>query len=161
MASRPACRESRRGIFPLHPAHLDSRISNIHSRKMPLPKLTKLELQIMEALWSVGPSSIREIQEAFPERDRPAYTTIQTTVYRLEAKKALRRFKKISNAHIFEAVVSRNAAQRRLIDELLGLFGGRTQPVMSHLIESGKLTLEDVQEAEKALRKLAKKDEPK
>ncbi|HTA41916.1 MAG TPA: BlaI/MecI/CopY family transcriptional regulator [Bryobacteraceae bacterium] len=128
---------------------------------MPLPKLTKLELQIMEALWSVGPSSIREIQEAFPERDRPAYTTIQTTVYRLEAKKALRRFKKISNAHIFEAVVSRNAAQRRLIDELLGLFGGRTQPVMSHLIESGKLTLEDVQEAEKALRKLAKKDEPK
>jgi predicted transcriptional regulator len=116
----------------------------------------------MEALWNLGPSSIREIQEAFPERNRPAYTTIQTMVYRLEAKKALRRFKKISNAHIFEAVVSRNAAQRRLIDELLGLFGGRTQPVMSHLVESGKLTLEDVQEAEKTLRKLAKKkDEPK
>lgn len=130
---------------------------------MPLPKLTKLEMGIMEALWSLGPSSIREIQEAFPERDRPAYTTIQTTVYRLESKKALRRVKKISNAHIFEAVVSRNAAQRRLIDELLGLFGGRTQPVMSHLIESGKLTLDDVQEAERALRKLAnaKKEDSK
>ncbi len=112
----------------------------------------------MEALWTRGGSSIREIQEAFPEHDRPAYTTIQTTVYRLEGKKALRRVKKISNAHIFEAVVSRNAAQRRLIDELLGLFGGRTQPVMAHLIESGKLTLDDVQEAEKTLRRLEKKD---
>ena len=127
---------------------------------MALPKLTKLELQIMEALWNRGALSIREIQEAFPERDRPAYTTIQTTVYRLEGKKALARVKKISNAHIFEAVVSRNAAQRRLIDELLGLFGGRTQPVMSHLVESGKLTLDDVHEAEKALRKLARKDRP-
>jgi predicted transcriptional regulator len=125
---------------------------------MALPKLTKLELQIMEALWNRGALSIREIQEAFPEHDRPAYTTIQTTVYRLEGKKALQRVKKISNAHIFEAVVSRNAAQRRLIDELLGLFGGRTQPVMSHLVESGKLTLDDVHEAEKALRKLARKD---
>src|SRR6202035_1056568 len=105
---------------------------------MALPKLSKLELQIMDAFWNRGPSSIREIQEAFPERDRPAYTTIQTTVYRLEGKKAARRVKKISNAHIFEAVVSRNAAQRRLIDDLLGLFGGRTQPVMAHLIESGK-----------------------
>src|SRR5947199_8888414 len=123
---------------------------------MALPKLTKLELQIMEALWSRGASSIREIQEAFPERHRPAYTTVQTTVYRLEGKKAVRRVKKISNAHIFEAVVSRNAAQRRLIDDLLGLFGGRTQPVMAHLIESGKLTLDDVQDAEKTLRKLAK-----
>src|SRR5437879_9979613 len=103
---------------------------------MALPRLTKLELQIMEALWSRGACSIREIQEAFPERDRPAYTTIQTTVYRLETKKAVRRVKKISNAHIFEAVVSRNAAQRRLIDDLLGLFGGRTQPLMSHLIRS-------------------------
>ena len=125
---------------------------------MPLPKLTRLEHQIMEALWTRGPISIREVQEAFPERDRPAYTTIQTTVYRLEAKKAVRRVKKISNAHIFEAVVSRNAAQRRLIDELLGLFGGRTQPVMAHLIESGKLTLDDVQEAEKTLRRLSRKD---
>ena len=125
---------------------------------MALPRLTKLELQIMEALWSRGACSIREIQEAFPERDRPAYTTIQTTVYRLETKKAVRRVKKISNAHIFEAVVSRNAAQRRLIDDLLGLFGGRTQPVMMHLIESGKLTLDDVQEAEKTLRNLVRKE---
>ena len=120
---------------------------------MALPKLTKLELQIMEALWNRGALSIREIQEAFPERGRPAYTTIQTTVYRLEDKKALRRVKKISNAHIFEASISRQAAQRRLIDELLALFGGRTQPVMAHLIESGRLTLDDVREAKKALKK--------
>src|ERR1700681_3144468 len=123
-------------------------------------KFTKLELQIMQALWDGGALSIREIQEAFPERQRPAYTTVQTTVYRLEGKNALQRVKKISNAHIFEAVVSRNAAQNRLIDELLGLFGGRTQPVMSHLIESGRLTLDDVREAEKTLRKLARKDKP-
>jgi predicted transcriptional regulator len=124
------------------------------------PKLTKLELHIMEALWSRGASSIREIQEVFPERGRPAYTTVQTTVYRLEAKGALRRVKKISNAHIFEAAISRNAAHRRLIDDLLGLFGGRTQPVMAQLIESGKLTLEDVRDAQKALRRLARKDKP-
>ena len=123
-----------------------------------VPKFTKLELQIMQALWDLGTASIREIQEAFPGNDRPAYTTIQTTVYRLEGKKAVRRVKKISNAHIFEAAVSRNAAQRRLIDDLLGFFGGRTQPVMSHLIETGKLTLEDVKEAEKALRKLERRD---
>ena len=114
----------------------------------------------METLWSLGASSIREIQEAFPERDRPAYTTVQTTIYRMERKKILRRAKKISNAHIFEAVISRNAAQGRLIDDLLGLFGGRTQPVMAHLIESGKLTMDDVREAEKALRRLAKKEKP-
>jgi BlaI family transcriptional regulator, penicillinase repressor len=125
---------------------------------MSLPKLTKLELQIMEALWNRGASSIREIQEFFPERDRPAYTTIQTTVYRMERKKVLQRVKKVSNAHIFEATVSRHAAQRRLIDDLLGLFGGRIQPVMAHLVESGKLTLDDVREAEKAVRKLAKKE---
>jgi len=112
----------------------------------------------MEALWTHGAYSIREIQEAFPERDRPAYTTIQTTVYRLETKKAVRRVKKISNAHIFEAVISRDAAQRRLIDDLLGLFGGRTQPLMSHLIESGKLTLDDVKEAEQVIKKLTKKE---
>src|SRR5579859_7514569 len=123
---------------------------------MTLPKLTKLELQIMEALWTRGEASIREIQESFPEKKRPAYTTIQTTVYRLEAKKAVRRVKKVGNFHIFEAAVSRNAAQRRLIDDLLALFGGRTQPVMAHLIESGKLTLADVKEAEKTLRKLGK-----
>ena len=127
---------------------------------MTLPKLTKLELQIMEALWTRGNASIREIQEAFPEKGRPAYTTVQTMVYRLEVKKAVRRVKKVGNFHIFEAAVSRNAAQRRLIDDLLALFGGHTQPVMAHLIESGKLTLEDVKEAEKILRKLERK-EPK
>ena len=125
---------------------------------MALPKLTRLELQIMEALWSRGALSIREIQETFPERTRPAYTTVQTTVYRMEGKKAVRRVKKISNAHIFEAVVSRYAAQRRLVEELLNLFGGRTQPVMSHLIESGKLTLDDVREAEKILQQMARKE---
>lgn len=119
-------------------------------------KFTKLELQIMQALWDGGAISIREIQEAFPERNRPSYTTVQTTVYRLEDKGAVRRVKKIGNAHIFEAVVSRNAAQRRLIDDVLNFFGGRTQPVMAHLIESGKLTLDDVKEAEKTLRKLQK-----
>jgi BlaI family transcriptional regulator, penicillinase repressor len=125
---------------------------------MATTKFTKLELQIMQALWDRGAVSIREIQEAFPEQRRPAYTTVQTTVYRLEGKKAVRRVKKISNAHIFEAVVSRNAAQGRLIDDLLGLFGGRTQPIMAHLVESGKLTLHDVKEARNALRKLAKED---
>ena len=118
---------------------------------MPLPKLTKLELQIMEALWNLGPSSIREIQEAFPERGRPAYTTIQTTVYRLEAKKALRRVKKISNAFIFEAAVSREAAERKLINDLLGLFQGRSRPIIAHLIESGSFTREDIREAEELL----------
>lgn len=128
---------------------------------MPSSKLTRLELQIMEALWARGSASIREIQEAFPEKNRPAYTTVQTIVYRLESKKAARRVRKVGNFHIFEAVISRNTAQRRLIDDLLALFGGRTQPVMAHLIESGKLTLEDVKEAEKTLRRLERKDEPK
>lgn len=122
------------------------------------PKLTKLELRIMETLWANGQASIREIQEAFPEEERPAYTTIQTMVYRLETKKAVRRIKKVGNFHIFEAAVSRVAAQRRLIDDLLGLFGGRSQPVMALLIESGKLTLADVKEAEKTLRKLERED---
>jgi predicted transcriptional regulator len=125
---------------------------------MALPKLTKLELQIMEALWTRGQSSVREIQEAFPEKNRPAYTTVQTMVYRLETKGAIQRIKKIGNAHIFDAAISRKAAQRRLVDELLSFFGGRTQPVMAHLIESGQLTLDDVQEAEKTLRRLARKD---
>src|SRR5882762_5719175 len=125
------------------------------------PKLTKLELQIMDALWSQGKASIREIQETFPEKGRPAYTTIQTTVYRLEAKRAVRRIKKVGNFHIFEAAVSRNAAQRKLIEDLLALFGDSTQPVMAHLIESGKLTLKDVKEAEKTLRKLERKDKSK
>ena len=122
------------------------------------PKLSKLEFQIMEALWTQGDLSIREIQEAFPVKRRPAYTTIQTTIYRLEAKGVVRRVKKVGNFHIFAASVSRKAAQRRLVDDLLALFGGRSQPVMAHLIESGKLTLEDVKEAEKALRGLSLKE---
>jgi predicted transcriptional regulator len=122
-----------------------------------LPKLTKLELQIMDALWRLGAISIREVQEAFAENKRPAYTTVQTTVYRMENKKLLRRVKKIGNAHIFEATVTRHAAQRRFVDELLSLFGGRIQPVMAHLVESGQLTMADVREAEKALRKAAER----
>ncbi|HET8549923.1 MAG TPA: BlaI/MecI/CopY family transcriptional regulator [Bryobacteraceae bacterium] len=128
---------------------------------MALPRLTNLELRIMEALWNRGALSIREIQEAFPAAGRPAYTTVQTTVYRLETKGAVRRVKKISNAHIFEAVVTRDAVRGRLVDELLSLFGGRTQPVMAHLVETGKLTLDDVRETEKLIRKLARKDESK
>jgi BlaI family transcriptional regulator, penicillinase repressor len=124
---------------------------------MPHPKFTKLELQIMQALWSHGFLSIREVQETFPEHGRPAYTTIQTTVYRLESKLALRRVKKIGNAHIFEAAFTKKAAQNRLVDDLLGFFGGRTQPVMAHLIETGKLTLQDVKEAEQLLRASQKK----
>ena len=121
---------------------------------MRLPKLSKLEHQIMDALWNRGPSSVREILEAFPDKGRPAYTTVQTMVYRLEEKGAIRRVKKIGNAHIFEAAISRSSAQRRLIDELLAFFGGSSQPVVAHLIESGSLTLEDVKEAEQLLRKL-------
>ncbi len=121
------------------------------------PKLTPLELQIMEALWTDGQRSVREIQESFPEENRPAYTTVQTMVYRLERKKSVRRVKRISNAHIFEAAITRDAAQGRFVDELLRVFGFRMQPLMAHLIESGKLTLKDVKEAEETLRKLAKK----
>jgi len=124
------------------------------------PKLTKLELQVLEALWQKGACSVREIQETFPEPGRPAYTTVQTVVYRLERKKALRCVKRISNANIFEAAISRKDAQRRLIDELLALFGGGAKLVMAHLVESGELTLDDVKEAEKALRKPSRKDKP-
>jgi len=127
---------------------------------MPAPKLTKLEMQVLEAFWQKGACSVREIQEAFPEPGRPAYTTVQTVVYRLERKKALRCVKRISNANIFEAVISRQDAQRKFIDELLSMFGGRAKLVMAHLVESGELTLEDVREAEKALRKTARKDRP-
>src|SRR5262245_57997955 len=125
---------------------------------MASPRLTRLELQIMEALWTHGALSVREIQEQFPEKDRPAYTTVQTMVYRLEGKKAVRRVKKIGNAHIFEAATSRSAAQRRVIDELLAFFGGRIQPMVAHLIDSGRLTLEDVQEAEQPLKRLSRKN---
>ena len=119
------------------------------------PKLTKLELQILEALWTQGKASIREIQEAFPE-PRPAYTTIQTTVYRLEGKNAVRRVRKIGNADIFEPTVAREVARTRLLDEILSFFGGRAQPMMAQLAEAGKLSLEDVRELEKTIRKLDK-----
>jgi BlaI family penicillinase repressor len=128
---------------------------------MALPKLTKLELQIMEPLWTRGPCSVREIQESFPAEKRPEYTTVQTTVYRLEAKKVLRRTRKIATALIFEAAVSREAAQRRLVDELLSLFGGRSRPIMAHLVESGTLTIEEVREAERTLLKLAGEEKQK
>jgi BlaI family penicillinase repressor len=124
-------------------------------------KLSRLELRVMEALWSSGPASIREIQQTFPAKARPAYTTVQTIVYRLEAKKALRRAKKISNAGIFEPQITRSAAHRRLIEDFLTLFGGQTQPVMAHLIQSGKLTLEDIQEAERTLQSLSERKQSK
>ena len=127
---------------------------------MRLPRLGRVELQIMEALWTKGPCSVREILESFPKKGRPAYTTVQTMVYRLEVKKALRRVKKISTANIFEAAVSRAAAERRLIDDLLRLFGGRSRPIMAHLVDSGALTLDDVREAETALLKLAGEEKP-
>jgi len=120
---------------------------------MAQPKLSKLELQILEALWSHGKASIREIQEAFP-KPQPAYTTIQTTVYRLEGKKAVRRVRKIGNADIFESILPRDVTRNRLLDEILAFFGGRPQPMMAQLAEAGKLTLEDVHELEKTIRRL-------
>ena len=122
------------------------------------PKLTKLEMQVLEALWQKGPCSVREIQETFPESSRPAYTTVQTVVYRLERKKVLRCVKRISNANIFEAAISRKEAQGRLINELLALLGGRAKLVMAHLVEAGELTLDDIKEVEKTLRKPAAKE---
>jgi predicted transcriptional regulator len=119
------------------------------------PRLSRLEFQIMEALWAKSDSSIREIQESFPEKRRPAYTTIQTTVYRMETKGVVQRVKKVGNFHVFAATISRDSAQRKLIDDLLAIFGGRSQPVMARLIESGKLSLEDIKNAEIALRSLS------
>jgi BlaI family transcriptional regulator, penicillinase repressor len=119
-------------------------------------KLSKLELKIMEVLWTRGEASIREIQETFPPKQRPAYATVQTTVYRLEAKKALQRVRKLANFHIFAATMSRDTAQRRLVDDLLALFGGQSRPVVAHLIDAGKLTLDDVEYAENTLKNLRK-----
>jgi len=127
---------------------------------MRLPKLTRLELKIMETLWSRGACSIRELLEAFPKDERLAYTTVQTVVYRLEAKKAIRRTNKASKAHVFEAVVSRASAQHRMIDDLVALFGGMRLPIVTHLIESGKLTPEELREARAALRKATKQETP-
>ena len=120
------------------------------------PTLSRLELHIMEALWTRGASSVREIHEALPQKGRPAYTSVQTMVYRLEKKGAVRCVKRISNANIFEAAITRDEAHTRLIDDLLALFDGHAKPVMARLVQSGKLTLEDVTEAEAALRKIKK-----
>jgi len=125
---------------------------------MPTPRLSRLELKIMEVLWDRGQCCIRDILDGFPDAKKPAYTTIQTTVYRLEAKKALRQARKVGNVHVFEAIIARNAAQRRLVDEILSIFGGRTQPLMTHLIESGRLTPEDLKQAQKTFQKLSRKD---
>lgn len=125
---------------------------------MSTPRLSKLEFHIMETLWNKGEASIREIQDAFPSKRKPAYTTIQTTVYRMESKGVARRVRKVGNFHLFAASISRDAAQRRLIDELLGFFGGSSQPVMAHLVESGKLSMEDIREAEKALKDLSNRE---
>lgn len=119
---------------------------------MPEQKLSRLEYGIMEALWAKGEASIRELQESFPEKKRPAYTTVQTTLYRLEAKGSARRVRKVGNFHIFAAAVTRSSAQTTLIDDLLSMFGGRIQPVMAHLIQSGKLTMKDINEAEALLK---------
>ena len=124
---------------------------------MPSTKLSKLELNIMEALWTRGACSVREIHEALPEKGRPAYTSVQTMVYRLEKKRAVRCVKRISNANIFEAAISRDEAHTRLIDDLLALFDGHAKPVMARLVQSGTLTLEDIREAEDAFKKISKK----
>jgi|SRR5579859_2735849 len=120
-------------------------------------RITKFEFQLLEKMWGLGPSSVREIQENLPEEHRPAYTTVQTMIYRLEEKGAVRRVKKVGNAHIFEAVLTRQAVHRRLITDLLDLFGGSAAPVVSHLIETGKLTLADIRAIEKRLKFIEKK----
>lgn len=125
---------------------------------MQAPKLTNLEFQIMEVLWAKGECSIRDIIDALPGKRRPAYTTIQTTVYRIEGKNVVRRVKKVGNFHVFAPAISRAAVQRRLIDEILALFGGRGQPVIAHLVETGKLSLEDVKEAERLLLSQSKEE---
>ncbi len=127
---------------------------------MPKPKVTRFELELLQQLWKLGSASVREIQESLPEKNRPAYTTVQTIVYRMEEKKAVRRVKKIGNAHIFEPLFTRVAVYRRLIDDLLDVFGGSAEPVMEHLVESGKLSLADIRAAEKALARLQKADKP-
>jgi BlaI family penicillinase repressor len=123
-----------------------------------IPKLSKLELKVMDVLWRDGASSVRQIRDELTGNGQPAYTTVQTILYRLEEKKAVRRGKKIGNALIFEPIISKSTATRRVVDDLLGLFGGRAQPLVSHLIESGQLTLDDIDEARKTLRELARKE---
>jgi len=123
-------------------------------------RLSQFELEIMNALWELGRASVREIQELLPETRRPAYTTVQTMVYRLEQKGALQRVRKIGNAHVFEPLITRDEAHRRLINDLLNLFGGSAQPLMAHLVEAGKLTLDDLRELETTLQKLQKGEQP-
>jgi predicted transcriptional regulator len=125
-----------------------------------LPKLTPIELRIMDVLWTHGASAVRQVQEDFPEDARPAYTTLQTVLYRLEGKKAVRRTRKIGNAHLFEAIVDRASVQRRAVTDVLGLFGGQAQPMMAHLVQTGKLTLDDVREVERLIQDLEKKGTP-
>lgn len=127
---------------------------------MASPKLTPVELQIMDVLWTHGPLAVRQVQEHFPEDGRPAYTTLQTVLYRLEGKKVVRRTRKIGNAHLFEAVVSRASVQHRAVDDLLGLFGGRAQPMVAHLVQTGQLTLDDVREVERLITDLEAKGKP-
>ena len=128
---------------------------------MAAARLTKFEIQIMETLWRRGEASIREMQEAFAEKKRPGYTTIQKMVYRLEAKKVVRRVRKVGNFHMFVATVSRESVQRKLVDELLAVFGGEARPVVAHLIGAGKLTLEDVDYAEKTLKQIKEGGKPR
>ena len=127
---------------------------------MALPKLTPIELRIMDVLWSHGASAVRQVQEEFPEDSRPAYTTLQTVLYRLEGKKVVRRTRKIGNAHLFEAIVDRASVQRRALDDVLRLFGGQAQPMMAHLVQSGQLTMDDVREVERLIEDLEKKGTP-
>lgn len=122
--------------------------------KEPNVRLTKFEMEVMEALWGLGSASVREIQERLPERKRPAYTTVQTIIYRLEEKGALRRVKKVGNAHVFEPVVTRKAAHRRLVDELLDFFGGSPRSLMAQFVEAGRLTLDDLREMEEVLARI-------
>lgn len=124
---------------------------------MPETRLSKQEFHVMEALWSRPEASIREIQETFPEKKRPAYTTVTTVVNRLEAKGVVKRTRKVGNFYLFAAAVSRDKAQRRLIDEMMTMLGGKSQPLMAHLIKSGQLTLDDVQDAERLLKEIAAK----
>jgi len=121
------------------------------------PRVTRFELQLLEKLWELGPCAVREIQEGLPEQNRPAYTTVQTMIYRLEHKGAVRRVKKVGNAYVFEAVLKRNAVRQRVVAELLDMFGGSPASVMSHLVETGQLTLQDIREVEKALARMGKK----
>lgn len=126
---------------------------------MPSVRLTRFEMQIMDAVWTRGEASIREMQESFPAKKRPGYTTIQKMVYRMEEKKILRRVRKVGNFHVFAPTVTRESVERKLIDDLLAIFGGKSRPVMAHLIGAGKLTLEDVEFAEATLRQIKKGDE--